>query len=340
MEYPVLKQPLLVAVILSVVFLSGWEWYCRVQGFVATMEDDKELWAETRAKLEDNNPNQIVSVSASRGHFDIQLNEWEEMTGTRPIMLSAGGRGPAAVFQDIVENTDYNGTILMNVTPGLFFVTPVDSVFGWWRGKEWVDYYHKRTYAQIFNHQLSYALQPYFAFLTSGEEGDVDLKSMVADWQNTNDRTESGPPFPRFSYVDAERNTTMLEKIVTDVAFAAVIQRVWTFDYDSINKLENFKPEIFDFYFDLIGRFKKRGGKVILTRNPSHNKVKEHEQLLWPREEYWDKFTKQSGCPAYHFEDYPQLNQFYTPEWSHLSTPDARIYTKELVKILQKDGVL
>ena len=132
----------------------------------------------------------------------------------------------------------------------------------------------------------------------------------------------------------------MLTRVVTDTSFAAIIQRVWTSNYDSINKLEHAKPIIFNFYFDLIDRFKKKGGKVIFTRNPSHNKVKEHEALFWPRQEYWNRFIEESGCPGYHFEDYPQLNQFFTPEWSHLATPDAKIYTKELVKILQQDGVL
>jgi hypothetical protein len=336
-----LKQPLLIALFVSILFLSGWEWYCRDLGFIATMEDTKELWAETRAKLEDNNPNQIVSVSASRGHFDFQLNEWEQASGIRPIMLSAGGRGPAAVFQDIVENTNYTGTILMNVTPSLFFVPPADSVFGWWRGKEWVDYYNKRTYAQIFNHQLSYILQPHLAFLTSGSEGDVDLKSLVQDWQNTNDRVKSDIPFPRFEFIDADRNVTMMSKVVTDTAFAAIIQRVWMENRkDSINELEYAKPIIFEFYVDLIKKFQARGGRVILTRNPSHGKLRAYERIVHPRKEYWDKFIEVANCPAYHFEDYPQLNQFFTPEWSHLATPDARIYTKELVKILQQDGVL
>ncbi|MEQ8475740.1 MAG: hypothetical protein RIB54_05835 [Fulvivirga sp.] len=340
MEYPSINRSLLIGIILSIVFLSGWEWYCREQGFVATMEDTKELWAETRANLEDNNPNQLVSVSASRGHFDIQLNEWEALTGIRPLMLSADGRGPGAVLEDIVITTEFNGTILLNVTPDMFFVPKADSLFAWWRGKEWVDYYNKRTYAQLFNHQVSYSLQPFFAFLTTGEEGDPDLKSMVREWSNTNDRTKSGPPFPRFSYCDFERNTTMLDKVVTDTAFAAIIQRAWMFDTDSVNRFVDHKQSIFNFYLKLIETFKARGGKVIITRNPSHGGVRSYEKDVYPRSEWWDEFIEQANCPAYHFEDYPQLDQFYTPEWSHLSTPDARIYTTELVKILQADGVL
>ncbi len=341
MPYPQLHKPLIIALIFTLLFLSAWEWYWRDQGFIATMEDTKELWAETRAKVEDDNPDQILSVSASRGHFDIQLDEWEEETGYRPIMLSAGGRGPAAVFQDIVENTNFRGTILMNVTPSLFFVPPADSVFGWWRGKEWVDYYYKRTYAQRFNHQLSYLLQPYFAFLTSGSEGDPDLKSLIDGLTNTRDRAYAWAPFPRFEFIDKDRNVTMMEKVVTDTAFAAIIINAWMEDRtDTINKLEYAKPIIFDFYLDLITKFKARGGQLILTRHPSHGELREYEKLIHPRAAYWDEFVRQANCPAYHFEDYPTLNQFFAPEWSHLATPDAKKYTRELIKILVADGVI
>lgn len=338
-NHPLPLKSLLLAGFITLFILSGWELYCRSEGFVATVEDNKELWAEARGRLRDNDPSQVVLTSASRGLFDFQLDEWEEVTGVRPLQLGAAGRGPAAIIEDIVERTEFNGTLVINITPGLFFVPPADSVFGWWRGKKWVDYYYKRTYAQKINHQLSYFLQPYFSFLTSDREGDPDLKSIV-DRIQIPGRVKSGPPFPRFMYVDADRNTTMLNKVAVDTSFAAIIQRFWVHNTDSVNKLDDSKPIIFDFYFSLINKFKDRGGKVIFTRNPSHGKVRDFERLRHPRKEYWDKFIAQSGCPGYHFDDYSELSHFFTPEWSHLSSPDAKIYTKEILKIMMKDGVL
>lgn len=338
-NYPLGTKSVILAGVITIVFMSSWEWYCRSQGFIPTPDSTKALWAEQRGRLLDNNPDQVILISASRGHFDFQLNEWESMTGVRPIQLGAGGRGPAAGFQDIVENTQFTGTVIMNVTPGLFFVPPADSVFGWWRGKEWVDYYYERTYAQRLNHQLSYLVQPYFAFLSSDNEGDPDLKSLIASVQIAG-RVKSGPFFPRFSNVDQDRNVTMMTRITEDTSFAAIIQRVWVHDEDSINKLDPVKSEIFDFYLENIKKFKARGGKVIFTRNPSHGGVRDGERLTHPRKAYWDEFIKLVDCPGYHFDDYPQLSQFYTPEWSHLATPDAKIYTKEILKLMINDGIL
>ena len=334
-----LRKSLILALILTIGALALWENYCRESGFIAAVEGDKALWAEHRDRLRNNDPQQVLLVSASRGHFDFQLNEWEEITGNRPIQLGAGGRGSGAVFQDIVENTEFSGTIIINVTPGLFFVPPADSVFGWRRGKAWVDYYYDRTYAQRLNQNLSYLLQPYFAFLTSDMDGDPDLRSLIERIKIPGS-VKSGPPFPRFANVDADRNTTMMDRVVTDTAYAGVIQRVWTHNYDSINRLADAKPIIFQFYYDLLKKFKDRGGLVVFTRNPSHGGVRAHERQAHPRRDYWDLFIADSGCSGYHFEDYPQLSQFFTPEWSHLSTPDAKKYTKEILKIMQKDKVL
>ena len=338
-NYPITIGVLLLSVLISLIALGFWEYYCRSEGFVATPESDKHLWAEHYGKLRDNDPEQVVLISASRGHFDFQLKEWEEETGIKPVQLGAGGRGPAPGFEDIVQNTEFNGTVVMNITPGLFFTLPEDSLFGWFRGKEWLDHYYNRTYADILNHQLSYLFQPYFAFLTSDSEGDPDLKSLI-DRVHIPGRAPTGPPFPRFAYVDADRNTYMMEKTVTDTAFAKIIQNVWIHDADTVNQLHPYKDEIFAFYKKNIDQLKARGGKVIFTRNPSHGRVRELEIMKWPRNEYFDEFIREMDCPGYHFEDYPQLDQFYTPEWSHLSTPDARIYTREILRIMKNDGVI
>ncbi len=332
-------RTLVLAISLAGILLASWEMHCRSLGFLPTLEDDKHLWAEKRDLIRDNDPDQVLIIGASRAHFDFQLNEWEEITGVRPLMLAANGKSPAPVLQDIIENTAFNGTIVMNITPGLFFIAQHDSVGGWHRAKEWVDFYKDRTWAQRFNHQMAYALQPYFAFLTDGEEGDPDLKSLLQTLPPKG-RTKPGTPFPRFSQVEADRNTIMLARMETDTAFQKTIQNAWA-TFGSRNERDDEMINIsFPFYLDLINQLKARGGKMILTCNPSSGFYTEMEGRVYPREQYFDAFVEQSNCPAYHFSDYPQLDQFDPPEWSHLCTPDARVYTREILAIMKADGVL
>ncbi|MCF8239203.1 MAG: hypothetical protein K9I85_13665 [Saprospiraceae bacterium] len=332
-------RTLVLAISLTGILLAGWEMHCRSLGFLPTVEDDKHLWAEKRTLIRDNDPDQVLIIGASRAHFDFQLNEWEELTGIRPLMLAANGKSPGPVLQDIIENTAFNGTIVMNITPSLFFIAQHDSVGEWHRAKEWVDFYYSRTWAQRLNHCLSYAVQPYLAFLTDGEEGDPDLKSLLATLPPTG-RTKPGTPFPRFSQVESDRNTIMLARMETDTAFQKTIQNAWA-TFGSKSKRNDDMIDIsFPFYLDLIKQLKDRGGKMILTFNPSSGFYTEMEGRVYPRAQYFDAFVKQSGCPAYHFNDYPLLDQFSPPEWSHLCTPDARVYTREILTIMKADGVL
>jgi len=38
-----------------------------------------------------------------------------------------------------------------------------------------------------------------------------------------------------------------------------------------------------------------------------------------------------------HFKDYPAIDHFVCPEWSHLRPTDAVIFTENLVQIIEKD---
>ena len=59
-----------------------------------------------------------------------------------------------------------------------------------------------------------------------------------------------------------------------------------------------------------------------------------------PKKEFWDVLLTETKTPGYHFEDYEELSQFDPPEWSHLSTPDAKLYTRNIISIMLKDQVI
>jgi hypothetical protein len=61
------------------------------------------------------------------------------------------------------------------------------------------------------------------------------------------------------------------------------------------------------------------------------------EQQGFPREKYWDKILKVTGCDGIHFTDYDVIAHFQCPEFSHLKPSDAVIFTKNLVQIMEKD---
>jgi hypothetical protein len=333
-----LKQSLIIALVLSITALGAWELYWRSQGFYPTIDDDKDLWAVQRAKVEKATDQDVLLTGSSRILFDIQLDAWERETGRRPIQLAYVGSSPLPVFHDIVENTDFKGTIVVGVTPGLFFSTTNPKANPWEWPQSRVDHYHKRTYAQRLNHILSLPLQESFAFLSEDQGIDgLKLKELLGKVQIGNRIPNNMPPFHEFGEIARDRNLKMKDIAVRDTAYANSIIRVWMFFGKDAPPPD--KEATMAFFLKDLEKFKARGGNVILVRCPSSGGLREGEKMRLPRSEFWDDLVQKAQVKSYHFEDYEQL-KFECPEWSHLSAADAEIFTTELVKIILKDNAL
>ena len=56
-----------------------------------------------------------------------------------------------------------------------------------------------------------------------------------------------------------------------------------------------------------------------------------------PREKYLNRLLEITRSTGIHFADYPALDHFICPEFSHLSQPDAIVFTREFIRILQEE---
>ena len=337
-----LKTSFLIALSISVIALTCWELYWRTQGKYPTLNDDKALWAMHRADVETATKDEVVILGSSRAYFDIQLNEWKAEIGKKPIQLASTGSSPLPIFNDIVNNTDFNGTIIVGVTPGLFFSTTFPGAFPWHRPQSKIDHYHDRTYAQRLNHQLSIPLQKSLVFMSADEEewaDDIDLKSLLRNVRIGN-RTgkKNQPPFYYFGDVNLERNMSMTNRTATDSAFANTIIEVWKFFGAGAPPPD--KKSTMAFFLEDVKKFKKKNGNLVLVRFPSSGGINIGESHGMPRTEFWDELIKQTNVKGYHFKDYEQFKNLKCPEWSHLSQKDAQFFTTELAKIMIKDGVI
>jgi len=337
-----LKQSLLVAIIISVVGLVAWEMYWRNQGFYPTLDDNEALWAMQRSRVEKATSADILLMGSSRVLFDLQLNQWQEQSGIRPIQLASVGSSPLPIFHDVVNNTNFNGTIIVGVTPGLFFSTTSPDAQPWQWPQSKVDYYKKRTYAQISNHLLSLPLQKNLAFLSDDQGVDgIKLKELLGKINTGNRVLDPMPPFHEFGEIAVDRNNVMKQITLTDTAYANSIIRVWQFfGKKAASGPPPDKASTMAFFLKDLKIFDARGGHLILVRCPSSGTLRAGENMGVPRAEFWDDLVKQAQVKSYHFEDYAQLKDLKCPEESHLSAEDARYFTTELAKIMKDDGAL
>ncbi len=336
-----LKRTLTIAILISITATICWEVYWRNQDYVPTLDDNKALWAVQRNKVNHLSDKDIVLTGSSRVLFDIQLDAFEKETGIRPVQLASAGSSPLPIFHDIVENTDFAGTVIVGVTPGLFFSTTFPQASPWKRAQTKVTHYHERTYAQKLNHWLSVPLQQSLALMSGHEEeGDenIDIKGLLRHIK-IGDRVQGSgyPPFFEFGTIDVDRNVRMTHQCATDTAFANIIKNAWKFILTS----DMPPPDVAStttFFLKDAKKFQDRGGNLILMRCPSTGMFKGGEAKFLPRAKLYDSLVGLTGAKSYHYEDYEELRQLDCPEWSHLSAEDADFFTSFLAKEMLKDN--
>ncbi len=347
MEHSKLWQSFAMAIILSVTFLTGWELYWRSipDYYHANIDDDRNLWAEHRAKVETATKDDVVILGASRTGFGFRTSLWQEIQGIAPINLSVDGKTPVPFLVDIVDNTSFNGTIILGVAILPVFASTEGS--HWWaEAAAWPEHYRKQTYASKLSFFLSKQLQSHLVMLTSSEldfYNDLDLKSLIKriPWEG-----RAGPGFPllKFGYNDYERNLIMFTRMTKDPESADVIKDVWSSIFVDINL---YKDEIMSDAVagmtaleKVVKKFEARGGNTILTRHDAQGIWEDVETSILPRELVWDKFVDAVDSPTYHYADYEFMGKYILPEWSHLSDSDAYTYTHDMVNKMIEDGHL
>lgn len=338
-----LKRSFVIAVILGLSTMTLWEFYWRSQGYYPNLNDNKGIWSVQRAKVDKASEEDFVFIGSSRTYFDLQLSEWKEKTGKLPIQLSSQGTTPLPMFHDIVNNTGFKGTVIVGVTPGLFFSTTYPKAFMWARGQSKVDFYQKRTYAQMLNINLLFHLERNFVFMSGDEEmlsDDKDLKSLLRRINFGNRDGKNKIDYYNFGDLTIDRNMSMTEQTATDTVFANKVKHTWHSILTSGTLPPPEKEATISFFLKDLEKFKERGGNVILLRPPSSGFFRGGEAKFLPRTEFWDYLVEQANIPSYHFEDYDKFRNLECPEWSHLSVEDARMFTSELADIMINDGII
>lgn len=350
-----LSKSLILAVILGLLSIVSWEIYWRSQHRVPNIDDNRDLWAIQRSKLDNLQNNQVAFIGSSRILFDIQKPVWRDEAGTDAIMLGIQGATPLPILRHILEETEFRGLIVVGVAPDIFFWADKEDDRSWIWSQAKLDYHKERTYAQRINHKLSIPLQKYLAFYRDGDEewtDDVDLRTLLKNFRRGERAGPLAPPFYNFENTHIDRNVEMSAKATKNSALANSVIRAWGLDeweeeieddedYEKMHKDVELKRSAIISYFEKYAReYIGQGGAIVLVRFPSTGKYRALEERDFPRANFWDSLVIKTKLPAYHFEDYNQLVGLNLPELSHLSKEDADYLTTELIRIFKKDGIL
>jgi len=321
---------------LAVVLLVPYEWHWRqVEKYPPTYDNNDELWTRARARVEKLSDQDVVIVGSSRGHFDINLDLFEELTGRRPVQLAIPGGSPFFVLQDLVDRSAFKGLIITSVAPGLFFSPPSGGAAQWVKGDR-VDFYYKQTPASKFSQWVYMFIDPHFAYL----DPDASLKEWPVRLPFPDrDSVNHEPVWPPMVTYGRDRGARMIEAMEQDTVIQNRQKKIWT----SVER----KPPVADTlrsvvekYAAMVHKYRERGGRLAFIRPPVTGYYRTMEAERFPPALCWDELIRQSGVPGHTFEMDSVMMAMEPPEWSHLNRKDADEYTRRIVDWLRREQLL
>lgn len=338
MENKNLAKAGLFTAFLVITFIAGWEYYLRSKGIRPSYDDGEALWSDKRAMIYEPADKATVFIGSSRHKYDLDIATWKKITGDNPIQLAMEGQSPLPVLDDLANDKNFKGKLVIDVTEILFFSTnPRNTTVP----KTRIAYYKKRTPAERFSFDVNHVLESEFVFL------DKDYFSLNALLDRLKIPKRKGVfslpcNCPRdFENTSFDRQNIMTDEFLTDTNLQNQVKGLWTFYAKNTSepppsgaKLDSILQKV---KYDC-DKILARGGKIIFVRTPSSGPFLMGEKMGYPRQKYWDRILAITHLPGIYFEDYPAIAHFQCPEFSHLQQSDAIIYTKNLIQILEQKG--
>lgn len=334
---PVPEQPwgriLAGAALIFLLLLGGWEAYWRAYGVTPSIANTNGLWAIQRRRIDAGEGDATVIVASSRPFFDIQLPVWERLDGRRPIQLAFEGTSPLAFAEDLADDPHFTGRLIIGVDPQVFFR-------GYPSHNDAIAYARKQSPSQRIGQWLSmHLLEPYLAF----DDPDYALETVLA--------RQAWPPRPgkpwltqvrKLSQTEADRNTHLWDKVGDDPQYRALARSIWHQRFARAldtppDELHKTIQEQIERLSKAVAKLRARGVRVLLLRSPSDGEYLEYETRVFPRAQTWDVLLAATGAPGLHFQDYPELQGYELPEWSHMTRAEGERYTAALYGVIQRD---
>ncbi len=330
-----LRSSALIGALVMLLLMGGWEAYWRSEGAIPSYRNSEGLWAIQRRRIDDGDGARTVFAGSSRMYFNTQLDVWERESGERPIQLALEGTSPVSLMEDLADDPDFTGTLIVGVAPGLFF-----SGFEY-RGDAFKRYQNESP-TQWLGQRLSMLVEPYLAFY----HFDYALFTVI-----------KRQPFPVREGVDFERDvrrlatygkdraTRMWAKVENDPDYAQTAKEIWAQGFVPVEErdaewlergLKN-RDEQIDRAVAASRKLQEKGVEVIFVRNPAEGHYAVSEPMYNPRAETWDVLIEKSGALGIHWMDHEELQGYWLPEWSHLSGSEGDRFTAELYKVIERE---
>ncbi|WP_088328997.1 hypothetical protein [Lacimicrobium sp. SS2-24] len=311
-----------VAALIVVAAIIAWEALARSMHHIpGTYQSGfKEMWAEERKKLDAPNDIRIVITGSSRILWATDLDIMQQQFGTRPIQLALPGTSPAIFVEDVVNNTDFDGLVLVGITPFL-----VNWIGPGYFGGPALDFYKEPSPSDISGFYLHDFLSEYLAFLDEAFSLP-ELKDHYIQLPQREGAKVLNQQGWKLGDVFADRQTDMWPPVEQVGSFDnQQVINFWTrgIDLDKPvpeEKRQEMNQGLIDFFRPLVEKQRQKGGDIVFIRMPSSGDYLRKELLNDYTEKFWKPVMSELNAPYLDSFDHPELStDLEIPEWSHLS---------------------
>jgi hypothetical protein len=316
-----LLRQLGLALVLAVTILGVWEGFWRAKGFLPR-HSLVPSWVVWRHRVE---PTSTVVLGTSRVQAALDLDVWESATGARPIQLAVLGSTPLPALDDLAEDSEFRGLVLVDLLPLHAF----DALGSRANVEAALDEYEaslvspsRRTEAV-----LRFLVSSAFVFRDAVlSPPGVLTRARRGERAIPNPAIFRSDRFTRFDYT-GRSFLRRVPRAETPANYEAARRRGRPADdaqYEVIvQRLEA-----------AVETIQSRGGRVVFIALPACGTRKEIEEERYPRARYWDPLAARTTAIAIHADDYPQLLDFDCYDGSHMDMRDAAVFTRRLAGIV------
>ena len=342
----VLSQYLLVGLLTGLLLVGIAENGIRIKGGRPDVRDTPELWSAQRQRAAKLGTKAITLVGASRMQLGINLDILNQLTGKEPVQLAIDGSPFLEILEDLANDPDIKGNILISATLGSLKPTRNNL-----RPMQWLRYYHtnfRGLWQPSVEQALMSRLQSVSALYANLLPLDWLLSMVFADGRYNVNYLKT--------YPSRERDADFTLAKLPDLYIKRVLHNLGTrlprkdfknekeFNETVIETARSTRPHIntspdqFQRLYDALDKLKKRGVKVSIINFPNSRLVKAIEDIRYPKK-LWDKVTGRLPATIVDYRDYPEL-QYALTDGSHLDKSQKSEFTRRLVSILKRLGAL
>jgi hypothetical protein len=324
-----------VAAFLAAAGVGIWEAAWRIgEHYEASYRNSDGQFAEVRRRVDRREPNATVFIGSSRTQFDIDLDVWRELTGVHGIQLALEGSNPLPLLTDLANDEDFAGLLVVGITPPLVLMPGIGS------RADALERYYNETPSEWASNKLSYPLERTFAFYNP-DAALFRLLERQPWWPEREGLPFEAPEVRKIENMRRDRQSDLWNRVEDDPELNQVVTSTWKAILETLpppppeeEAREAFETLLANVARD-VGKIRERGGEVVFIRPPSSDWFRDFENRATPRERVWEPIVGAAGAVGVHFEDYPELREAHTPEWSHISSRDKAQWTRALVGILK-----